>query len=416
MNGYAVIILCALLVDCLVGIAADQLNLNHQPPTPPTELSDLIDPEAYAKSRAYLKATTRLDQAAALYNLAILLGFWFAEGFNRLDLWCRGIASGPLTSGLLFIGLLLLGRGLLNLPFSLYQTFVIEERFGFNRTDWKTFLGDRAKMLLLGLLIGGPLLFLILWFLGHAGDRAWLYAWLATALFTLALQFLAPTWILPLFNRFTPLEDEELKSALAAYGRRVNFPLEKVFVIDGSRRSAKGNAFFTGFGRNRRIAFYDTLIEQHEPGELLAVLAHEIGHYKKKHILIMTALALVHQGIIFFLLGWIIRQPGIYTAFFMEHPSPAAGLVFFGLLYTPVEMLLGPLFNALSRRHEYAADNLAAVSLGECETLITALKKLARNNLANPVPHPFYVLLHYSHPPLLERILALRKTSPNERS
>ena len=410
MNGYTVIILAALLADCLVGIFADRLNLKHQPPSPPAELADLIDPQSYDKSRAYLKACTALDQAASIWNLAILLVFWFAGGFNRLDLWCREIFSGPLSSGLLFIGLLLLGRSLVNLPFTLYQTFVIEERFGFNRTDWKTFVLDRAKIILLALLLGGPLLFLVLWFLLHFGDRAWLYAWLATALFTLAIQFIAPTWIMPLFNRFTPLDDEELQEALSDLGRRVDFPLEQVFVIDGSRRSAKGNAFFTGFGRNRRVALYDTLLERHDKNELLAILAHEIGHYKKKHILIMTALALVHQGFIFFLLGWIIRQPGIYTAFFMEHASPAAGLVFFGLLYTPVEMLLGPLFNALSRRHEYAADKFAA-SLGQGEALVAALKKLARDNLANPAPHPCYVILHYSHPPLLERIRALRLAS-----
>ena len=409
MNGYALIILAALVVDCLVSLVADRLNLKHQPELPPAEFADLIEPAAYRKSREYLKATTRLDQIAALFNLAVLVLFWFLEGFNRLDLWCREIFSGPLASGLLFIALLLAGRSLLNLPFSLYQTFVIEERFGFNRTDWKTFLLDRVKMILLGVLLGGPLLALILWFLESAGDRAWLYAWLVTAGFTLIIQFLAPTWIMPLFNKFTPLEDGELKEALAAYGRRVGFPLDRVFVIDGSRRSAKGNAFFTGFGRSRRVALYDTLIAQHSPAELVAILAHEIGHYRKKHILIMTALALVHQGIIFFLLGWVIRQPGIYSAFFMQHPSPAAGLVFFGLLYTPVEMLLNPLFNALSRQHEFAADAFAVTSLQECENLVAALKKLARDNLANLAPHPFYVFLHYSHPPLLARIREMRR-------
>ena len=415
MNGYTLIILIALLADGLVSLIADHLNLRHQPEHPPEEFADLIETEAYNKSRAYLKATTRLDQITSLYNLAILLAFWFGAGFNRLDLWCRSIFSDSLAAGLLFIGLLLFGRSLLNLPFALYQTFVIEERFGFNRTDWKTFLFDRVKIILLGIIIGGPLLALILWFLESTGNRAWLYAWLTAAGFTLALQFIAPTWIMPLFNKFTPLEDEELKALLSAYGREVDFPLDKVFVIDGSRRSAKGNAFFTGFGRNRRVALYDTLIARHTPAELLAVLAHEIGHYKKKHILIMTGLALVHQGIIFYLLGWVIRQPGIYAAFFMDHPSPAAGLVFFGLLYTPVEMVLSPLFNALSRRHEFAADKFAATTLGECENLVTALKKLARDNLSNLVPHPFYVFLHYSHPPLLERIRTMREITPHVR-
>ena len=214
---------------------------------------------------------------------------------------------------------------------------------------------------------------------------------------------------MPLFNKFTPLEDGELKETLQRYGRQVDFPLDQVFIIDGSKRSGKGNAFFTGFGRHRRVALYDTLVSQHTPNELKAILAHEIGHYKKKHILIMTTIAIIHQGIIFYLLGWFIKQPDLYRAFGLEHISPAAGLVFFSLLFTPVEMIISPFFQALSRRHEFQADAFAAATTKDAETLITALKKLARDNLANLTPHPFYVFLHYSHPPLLNRIQALRR-------
>ncbi|MCK5682343.1 M48 family metallopeptidase, partial [bacterium] len=222
----------------------------------------------------------------------------------------------------------------------------------------------------------------------------------------------APTWIMPLFNKFSPLPEGELKETLLRYGEKVNFPLANVFVVDGSKRSGKGNAFFTGFGKRRRVALFDTLIKQHSVPELLAVLAHEIGHYKKKHILKMTTISIIHQGIIFFLMGWFIKQPALYEAFFMNHVSIAAGLIFFSLLFTPVEILLNPIFQALSRRHEFQADNFAAETTNEPEMMITALKKLAHDNLANLTPHPLFVMLHYSHPPLLARINALRKNDP----
>ena len=409
MNKYTIIILIALAGDYLLGLLADRLNLKNQTATPPAEFSDLVDEKSYRKNRNYLQANTVLGQSSSAVSLAATLGFWFFGGFNLIDQWCRSQTDNLLLSGLIFIALLLLGNTLLGLPFSLYSTFVIEERFGFNRTDWKTFVMDRIKMVFLALLLGTPLLAGIIWFFQSAGELAWFYAWLVTATFTLGIQLIAPTWIMPLFNKFTPLPEGELKEALQTYGRQVNFPLEKVYVVDGSKRSGKGNAFFTGFGRRRRVALYDTLIEQHSVAELLAVLAHEIGHYKKRHILTMTTIAIIHQGIIFFLLGWFIKQPGLYQAFFMEHASIAAGLIFAGLLFTPIEMILNPLFQTLSRHHEFQADAFAAQTTGKPESMIKALKKLGHDNLANLTPHPLYVFLHYSHPPLLARIKALRK-------
>ncbi len=409
MNKYAIIILIALVGDYLLSLLADRLNLNNQSATPPAEFSDLVDEKSYCKNRDYLRVNTVMERYSSTVSLAVTLGFWFAGGFNLIDQWCRSRTDNLLFSGLLFIALLLLGRTLLGLPFSLYSTFVIEERFGFNRTGWKTFVMDRLKVILLSLLLGTPLLAGIIWFFQNTGALAWFYAWLVAASFTLGIQLIAPTWIMPLFNKFTPLPDGELKETLLAYGRQVDFPLAKVYVVDGSKRSGKGNAFFTGFGRQRRVALYDTLIKQHSVAELLAVLAHEIGHYKKKHILTMTMIAIIHQGIIFFLMGWFIKQPGLYQAFFMEHASIASGLIFFSLLFTPVEMILNPLFQALSRYHEFQADAFAARTTGKPETLIKALKKLGHDNLANLTPHPLYVFLHYSHPPLLARINALRK-------
>ncbi|MCD6534020.1 MAG: M48 family metallopeptidase, partial [Deltaproteobacteria bacterium] len=395
--------------DYLLGLIADHLNLKNQSATPPAEFSDLVDEKSYRKNRDYLRVNTVLGHYSSAVSLAATLGFWFFGGFNFLDLWCRSQTDNILFSGLIFIALLLLVNTLLSLPFSIYSTFVIEERFGFNRTNWKTFVMDRIKGIFLALALGTPLLAGILWFFQSAGNLAWFYAWLVTSIFTLGIQLIAPTWIMPLFNKFTPLPEGELKEALLAYGHEVDFPLENVFVVDGSKRSGKGNAFFTGFGRRRRVALYDTLIKQHSIEELLAVLAHEIGHYKKRHILTMTTIAIIHQAIIFFLLGWFIKQPALYQAFFMEHASIAAGLIFVSLLFTPIEMILNPLFQALSRHHEFQADAFAAQTTGQPETMINALKKLGHDNLANLTPHPLYVFLHYSHPPLLARIKALRK-------
>ena len=408
MNTYAIIILIALLTDYIIGLTADYLNLKNQKPEPPTEFSDLVDEKEYRKNRNYLRTNTIFSQWKSLYSLAVTLAFWFTGGFNLLNQWSLKQTGNELAAGLIFIGILILSLTLLNLPFSLYSTFVIEERFGFNRTTWKTFILDQVKVILLALLLGTPLFAGIIWFFQYAGDKAWLFAWLVTAGFTLSIQIIAPTWIMPLFNKFTPLPEGELKEKLLDYGRKVSFPLTNVFVVDGSKRSGKGNAFFTGFGKRRRVALFDTLIKQHSTEELLVVLAHEIGHYKKKHILKMTAISIIHQGAIFFLMGWVVRQPALYEAFFMEQVSIAAGLVFFSLLFTPVEMVLTPLLQSLSRRHEFQADKFAAATTGKPEIMVTALKKLARDNLANLTPHPLYVFLHDSHPPLLARINSLR--------
>lgn len=412
MNKYAIIILIAILGDYLIGLVADYLNLKNQTPTPPAEFADLIDEKEYSKNRDYLRVNTIFGQWESLFSLVTTLLFWFLGGFDLLDKWCLAQSGDDnrLVSGLIFIGVLLLARSLLSIPFSIYSTFVIEERFGFNKTTWKTFIIDRVKVILLSLVLGTPLLAGIIWFFQSAGDLAWLYAWLATAFFTLSIQLIAPTWIMPLFNKFSPLPEGELKNELLKYGDKVSFPLTNVFVVDGSKRSGKGNAFFTGFGKRRRIALFDTLIKQHTVKELLAVLAHEIGHYKKKHIIKMTIISITHQGIIFLLMGWFLKQPELYQAFFMDHASIAAGLIFFSMLFTPVEMILNPLLQALSRRHEFQADKFAAETTGTPEMMVTALKKLAHDNLANLTPHPLYVFLHYSHPPLLARINALRET------
>ncbi len=409
MNLYAAVILATLAVDYLLSLVANLLNLGALDRELPAELADVYDAESYRRSQDYTRVATRLGFVTSTFDLLVLLVFWFAGGFNRLDLWLRGFELGPLATGLLFIGLLALAKGVLSLPFSVYATFVIEERFGFNRTTPKTFVLDLIKGLALAILIGTPALALVLTFFERLGAGAWIYCWLAVSAFTLILQLIFPVWILPLFLKFTPLEEGELRDRLSSYARSVGFALQGIFVIDGSRRSSRTNAFFTGFGRAKRIALFDTLIEKHTTQEIVAVLAHEVGHYKKKHILKGLVLSIAHSGAAFYLLSLFIRHRGLFDAFFMERHSIYAGLVFFGLLYAPVELLMSLVLNRWMRKHEFEADRYAVDTLEQPEAMASALKKLSADNLSNLTPHPFYVWLNHSHPPVLERVAAIHR-------
>jgi STE24 endopeptidase len=314
-----------------------------------------------------------------------------------------------LESGLLYIGILALAYGILELPFGIYATFVIEQRFGFNKVTRRVFIADQAKGLLIGAVFGGLLLAGVLALFQYGGNYAWLYCWAGVVIFSIATQFVAPTWIMPLFNKFTPMEDGELKEAILTYTGSVNFPLKNVMVMDGSKRSTKLNAFFMGFGRNKRIALFDTLVAQYSVREMVAVLAHEVGHYKKKHIVQGMLINVVQTGVIFFLLSLFVHSTGLSQAFYMQKASVYSGLLFFALLFTPVQLALSIIFQAVSRKNEYEADRFAAKTIEKPQILISALKKLSSKNLSNLTPHPFYVFLNYSHPPLLQRITAIQK-------
>jgi STE24 endopeptidase len=410
MNFYGLIILAALLLDYALNLVADLLNLKAIRRELPEEFQGVYDPEAYRKSQDYLRVKTRFGILTSTIGLIVLLAFWFFGGFNLLDQLVRSLGFGSILTGLAYIGLLILLRSLLSLPFRIYDIFVIEERFGFNKMTPTTFIADLVKGTLLGLLLGGPLLAGILFFFQFAGEPAWLYAWMVFTLFAFFVQFIAPTWIMPIFNKFTPLEAGELKERILSYARSVDFPVEQIYVIDGSRRSTKANAFFSGFGRHKRIALFDTLIAKQTIPELVAILAHEIGHYKKKHILLGMAVSIAHAGLMFFLLSIFLYRPGLYEAFYMEQPSIYAGLVFFSLLFTPVESILSIFLQALSRRNEYEADRFAADTFEQPEAMVSALKKLAVDHLSNLTPHPLHMILNDSHPPILQRIRAIRVT------
>lgn len=411
-NFMTVVIVVALFALWKLEFAATLLNLRAFPAAVPQELDGLMDQAKLERARQYLMVNARFDIIRSVVSLTVLLLFWMLGGFNWLDGLARSVSGHPVTSGLVFLSAIFLGQSLLALPFSAYDTFVIENRFGFNRSTVSTFVMDRLKGLLLAALIGLPLMAAVLWIFGHV-PHAWLWAWLVVTAFQLLLTWLAPTLIMPLFNKFTPMPDGPLKSEIEALGVRCGFPLDGVFVMDGSKRSSKANAFFTGLGRRKKIALFDTLIEKCGDKELLGVLAHEIGHFRRGHIKQRLAAGIAQTAAIFFLLGFATDPDGrfarlLFDAFGVERISPHVGLVLFSILLEPVSTVLGVVFNAWSRKHEFEADAYAAEVTGDATPLASALRKMTADHLAHPSPARLRVWLDYSHPPLIERLRALR--------
>lgn len=409
MNIIAVIILFAVLIDFLIHIITDILNLKNLRTDLPEMFYGFYDAKRYRESQEYLRVNTRFEWVASIVNLIVFMGLWLAKGFPLIDDWVRSITNSPIMSGLLYIGILFVVKFFISLPFSIYSTFVIEGRFGFNKTTGAVFISDTVKQIFLAMIIGGLLVSGILMFFEYAGPNAWLYCWAGIIFFMVAMQFVVPTWIMPLFNKFEPLKPGELRSAILDYADSINFSFHNIFVMDGSKRSKKANAFFIGFGRYKRIVLYDTLIAENSVKELVAVLAHEMGHYKKKHIHGMLMAGVLQTGVMMVLLSYFISSPTLFDAFYMEKPSVYAGLVFFGILFAPIDFFMGILMQFFSRKNEYAADRYAVETTGNAASLVSALKKLAVHNLSNLAPHPVYVFLHYSHPPILDRIKAVEE-------
>lgn len=404
MTILALIILIAIVTAFIIETVADLLNLKQDYSRLPSELSDLYDSDKKLKSKAYHRERTYFGIITSSVSLAVLLIFWFLCGFNWLDLLLRDFIAEPLWRGVVYIALLSAAQMILSLPASLYSVFVIEEKYGFNKTNLRTFFLDKLKGLALAVAIGVPILILILWIFDVAGSSAWLWGWAAVTVFSIIMQYIAPRFIMPLFNKFKPLEDGSLKTKIFKFAEKVNFPLQSLFVMDGSKRSSKSNAFFTGFGSNKRIVLYDTLLDKHPEDEILAIIAHEAGHYKLNHIKIGMLTGIIHTGILFYLLSLFTSQQVFFDAFYVEKLSFYLGLVLFGIVYSPVEMLISPIFSYISRKHEYEADAFAAKNTGQKQPLINSLKKLSETNLSNLAPHKFYVFMNYSHPPLADRI------------
>lgn len=415
-NAYTWIIVVSLVAAwCLDNLAAllSVRSLGRGGP----EVAEFLPGDELARARDYAGANARLGLVSSAWSLALLLGAMFLGGFDLADRWVRELALHlglPETlAGACFIGLLALASDIAHMPASLYATFIKEARFGFNRTTPSTWLKDRLKSWILSLVLGGALTWAVLAFFRALGPWAWIAAWGAVLLFLVFAHYLGPVLILPLFQKLTPLEPGPAREAVLDAAQRAGVAAADVMVMDGSRRSTKANAFFTGLGDKRRIVLFDTLLERHEPDEAAAILAHEAGHWKLRHVPLMFALSAIKAGFLLFMLSLFISAPGLHQAFGMERVTLHGGLVFFLVLATPLAMAMSLLLGSLSRRMEAAADRFSVRVMGGGEPLARALLRLGRDNLANPSPHPLAVALGHSHPPLAARIRILRSASPN---
>lgn len=404
------IIIVFLLADYALERVLEGLNSSWRGHVPAAELRELYDPHQYQKQQRYHKTTTKFGFITSTFSLVLVLGFLLFEGFAWVHQVAAQISTNGIVQALIFFGALLFAQDIISIPFELYRTFGIEQRFGFNTMNGRTFVADKLKGWILGAVLGGMVLAGIAWFYYQTREMFWIYAWLTLTAFSLFFTLFYSTLIVPLFNKQTRLEEGELKKAIETFAAKVDFPVRDIYVLDGSKRSTRANAYFTGLGAKKRIVLFDTLIEDLTPAEVVAVLAHEIGHFKKKHTLQALVLSVVQSGIIFFMLSLFLEYAVFSRALGVEEGVFHVGLVSFALLYSPLSLLRGVLMHMWSRRNEYAADAFAVRHHG-AEDLISALKKLSLNHLSNLTPHPAYIFFHYSHPSLYQRIRAMRDAS-----
>ena len=407
-NPYFVFVLVTVLGLFVLDLVAKLLNLKALKPELPSEFGDVYDSGEYRKSQEYTREGTRFEMLQSTFSLAVFLLFWLLGGFGFLDDLVRSWTANELYQGLIYVSILTGASIVLSLPWEYYDNFVIEEKFGFNKMTLRTFITDHVKGLCLGIVLVLPLVALIFYLFGTF-ELAWLWGWIAASVYLTFVHYISPRVIMPIFNKFTPLEDGELKDSIHKMAEDCEFPVKELSVMDGSKRSEKSNAFFAGFGKNKKIALFDTLIEKHTVPELVAVLAHEIGHFKKKHIIQMMLIALCKMGVVFYLIHLFLRNEQLFAAFGVENTSVYLSFIFFFMLFKPIGLVMGILMAIFSRKNEFEADAFAAEVTGDPSSLITALKKLSKDNLTNLTPHPFYVFMYYSHPPLPERLGALQK-------
>jgi STE24 endopeptidase len=401
------VIIAILTADFVFERILEYLNSTQWSDELPNEVADIYDEEEYRKQQKYEKENFRFSLISSTFSFVILMLMFLFAGFAWVNRLALSVSANPILTALVFFGILMLASDLINTPFSIYDTFVIEEKFGFNKTTPKTFVLDKLKGYLLGAIIGGGLLALIIFIYQLTTTNFWIFAWLVISGFSLFMVLFYSNLIVPLFNKQTPLPDGELKLAIENFAAKSGFKLDHIFVIDGSKRSTKANAYFTGFGAKKRVVLYDTLIKDMTTNELVAVLAHEIGHYKKHHVLWSLLLGILQTGIILFIFSLFVGSPELSAALGVEKPSFHIGLIAFGILYSPISMITGLAMNIFSRKNEYQADAFAATNFSADE-LASALKKLSVKNLSNLRPHPAYVFFHYSHPTLLQRLNALK--------
>ena len=408
-NIYFYLMIIFYVSDFFWGQFLSYLNRTRMNPLMPKELEGIYDSAEYAKQQAYQKENSRFDMVSGGFSFAVGAAFLWCGGAGWLDALLRKHIDNAILLSAAFFWSLSVCVWLINIPFNWYDTFVIEQKFGFNTTTSRTFAADEVKGIALTLVLEAIVIPILAGAYKYAGNYSWLWAWAAVSIFTLTISFFYSEWIVPIFNKQTPLEEGELRSAIEAYAQKTSFPVRDIYVIDGSRRSTKSNAYFTGFGRKKRVVLYDTLINDLNTEEIVAVLAHEIGHYKMRHVIYKMAISISSMGVLLWALTLFLDNPEVARALGGTTPSFHLALVGFSLLYAPLSEILDFAANYVSRKHEYAADNFTAAAHGMGEALVTALKKISSKSLSNLTPHPFVVYWSHSHPTLLQRMSNIRK-------
>ena len=385
----------------------DYLNSKFFDKKIPENLSDIYDKEKYQKSQDYKKTLYKFGKISKAYSLTILLLFFFFDGFLLVDNFARSLFESELLISLSFFGIIFFGSDILNLPFSLYSIFIIEEKFGFNKTTFKIYFFDKIKSWFITILFGGGILSFIIFQFETVGKDFWIVAWVFITTISVLINGFYAQIIVPLFNKQTKLEEGNLKNDIEKYSKKVGFDLSNIFVIDGSKRSTKANAYFSGFGKQKRVTLYDTLLNKLNDNQIIAVIAHEIGHYKKNHIIFNLIFSTIQTGLMLYILSLLIYMPIFSEALGIQSHSFHIGLITFSILYTPISEIFSLIFNVFSRKFEYQADHYAKETFNS-KHLIEALKVLSKDSLSNLTPHPKYVWWHYSHPTLAQRIKHLQ--------
>ena len=401
------IIIAILVINFIIDKVLDALNATQFNNAVPEELNDVYDDSEYKKSQDYKRTNYKFGIITSTFSLLLTLAFLVFDGFEYIDNIARSYSENSIVIALIFFGIIMIGSDIISTPFSYYKTFVIEEKFGFNKTTRKLFIVDKIKGWIMLAILGGGILAIIIWFYESTGKHFWLYAWALVALFTIFMNMFYSRLIVPLFNKQTPLESGILRDKISEYAKTVGFTLDKIFVIDGSKRSTKANAYFSGFGSEKRVTLYDTLIKDLDDDEIVAVLAHEVGHYKKKHIIINLTVSILVTGLTLYILSLFISNPLLSNALGVDKQSFHIGLIAFGILYSPLSEITGLIMNYFSRKFEYQADDYAKNTYTSAP-LISSLKKLSKNSLSNLTPHSAYVFMHYSHPTLYDRVKNLK--------
>jgi len=402
------IIIGLVVADFIFDRFLQYLNSTQWSDRLPEEVKGIYDDDKYQKQQAYEKTNYRFSIISTSFSFILMLFMFLFAGFAWVNNLALSVSTNSILTALVFFGILMFASDVLTTPFSIYDTFVIEEKFGFNKTTSKTFILDKLKGWLLAAIIGGGLLALIIYIYQLTTNNFWIFAWAIISFFSIFMVLFYSNLIVPLFNKQTPLAEGELKSSIESFSAKVGFKLDNIYVIDGSKRSTKANAYFTGLGAKKRIVLYDTLISDLTTNELVAVLAHEIEHYKKNHIIWSLLLGIVQTGIVLFIFSLFVGSPELSAALGVSKPSFHIGLIAFGVLYSPISMITGLGMNIFSRKNEYQADAFAAKHYDPNE-LALALMKLSVKNLSNLRPHPVYVFFHYSHPTLLQRLKVLNE-------